>query len=194
MTTGYTTGVSTGTVKDFRTFALQCARAFGACVMQRDDPFENPPELRELSTHYKKGLEKAERRLARVNAMTLQEAKEETKKQYVRALKQWEKSQEENKAAQERYTNMLEKVHAYVPPSPDHVEFKKFMIEQLEESIKFDVHFYTKPEKLAAKEWLRQEKEAAKWEVEYNTKYWQEEQDRVANANTWITRLYESLK
>ena len=41
MPTGYTSGVATGEIKDFKTYALQCARAFGACIMLRDEPMSD---------------------------------------------------------------------------------------------------------------------------------------------------------
>jgi hypothetical protein len=40
MPTGYTAGVADGTITEFREYALLCARAFGACIMLRDEPVE----------------------------------------------------------------------------------------------------------------------------------------------------------
>lgn len=42
MPTGYTAAVEDGTITEFDDFAWQCARAFGALIMMRDDPMSAP--------------------------------------------------------------------------------------------------------------------------------------------------------
>jgi hypothetical protein len=62
--TRYTIGVQDGSIKDFKTFALRCARAFGAGIMQRDDPMDQPPKkLTEESSYHKTEMKKAEKEL-----------------------------------------------------------------------------------------------------------------------------------
>ena len=69
MPTGYTAGVATGEIKDFKTYALQCARAFGACIMLRDEPMSDEiPEFKP-SDHYEKSLAKATADLAAFTAI-----------------------------------------------------------------------------------------------------------------------------
>ena len=45
MPTGYTTDIYNGKDVSFRDFALTCARQFGACIMQRDDPADEKPKI-----------------------------------------------------------------------------------------------------------------------------------------------------
>ena len=45
MPSGYTSDIYNGKEVTFKDFALGCARAFGACVMQRDDPADEKPKI-----------------------------------------------------------------------------------------------------------------------------------------------------
>ena len=42
------------------------------------------------------------------------------------------------KARRQRYTDMLKQVRKWVPPTTEHMGLKRFMIEQLEQSIRLD--------------------------------------------------------
>jgi hypothetical protein len=47
MPTGYTAPVQSGEIVELEDFILLCARAFGACVMQRDEPMKSLPKIEE---------------------------------------------------------------------------------------------------------------------------------------------------
>lgn len=74
MPTGYTADIKDGI--DFKTYAMNCARAFGACVMLRDEPGggERIPDAFEPSDlfvrYHLKAVEKARVELAALDAMT----------------------------------------------------------------------------------------------------------------------------
>jgi hypothetical protein len=71
MPTGYTADVQNGTVTELRDFALSCARAFGACIMMRDDPPGTPiPDQFEPSSYYRIECEKAQAELSRLLTLT----------------------------------------------------------------------------------------------------------------------------
>jgi hypothetical protein len=59
MPTGYTADIKNGI--SFKTFAMNCARAFGACVTLRDEPGggDKIPEAFEASTYHAQQVEKA---------------------------------------------------------------------------------------------------------------------------------------
>ena len=59
MSTGYTCQVADGEITDFKQFLLQCSRAFGACIQQRDDPHSDLPKRMEVSNYHKDELKKA---------------------------------------------------------------------------------------------------------------------------------------
>lgn len=75
MPTGYTSGVAVGKVTDFREFALQCARAFGACISLSDESSDTPipEEFKPDSANSEKVLSAIEAK-DKAYAMTLAEA------------------------------------------------------------------------------------------------------------------------
>ena len=50
MPTGYTTDIYNGKDVTFKDFALKCARAFGACIHQREDNIDDLPKLKKHDT------------------------------------------------------------------------------------------------------------------------------------------------
>jgi hypothetical protein len=204
MPTGYTHGVSEGTITTFEQFAEQCMRAFGACIMQRDDPMSDKPKLRTPDTSYhSKELKRARAQLRRAKKV----------KASILALRAIEQAQNDhkyhtNKIAEEkvifkRYSRMLEDAEAWVPPTPEHENFKKFMIEQLRDSIKHDCsgNYHERELQLAvsrllgfnAKENRAELIETANRDIQYHLKEIAEERRRVKESNDWIMAIYNSL-
>lgn len=72
MATGYTCDVSDGKITTLRDFALRCARAFGALITMRDEPFDAPiPEKFEPHTDYHdKAIREAREQLEKLSAMS----------------------------------------------------------------------------------------------------------------------------
>lgn len=194
MPTGYTAEVADGKVTDFRTFALRCARQFGATIMQRDDPMDEPPKLREPSEYYERSLAESKARLAWLDTLDVEQANDEAAKEYGEAIKQNREYAAKKILTRSRYETMLTEARAWEPPSPEHQELKRFMVQQLTESIDFDCKDYgTKPERLSGPVWLAREKQKTRESVARYTKMWGEELERVENSNRWITALYDSL-
>lgn len=75
MPTGYTAGVEDGTVTTLREYALTCARGMGACIMQRDDPMNEPPKKQEPTDYHVKWLAEAKEKLVQLAAMSNEEIK-----------------------------------------------------------------------------------------------------------------------
>lgn len=208
--TGYTAAVQDGTVTDFKEFALTCARAMGACIMQRDDDLDEKPKLVEPSDYYDKALRDAEnklRALVKTSSTVLRKKLLLEAKNRIESSKKTIREQDEQK---KRYDKMLVKVYNYTPPSPDHKNFKQFMIEQLKDSIKFDCggDYYEENLEREIKEYdslvnsdlaflQQKKKELAKSflrDIEYYTKKRDEEIKRTNERNRWITQLYNSLQ
>lgn len=195
MPTGYTADVADGKVKDFRTFALRCARNFGACIMQRDDSTDTLPELRKEAEYYTIALAKARKRVAELATMTPTEANAAAERAYQTILKSNEGYAENRRTTRERYEAMLAEVVIWQPPTPDHEGLKKFMEKQLVESIDFDTAYVDKPPaKQTGAAWLASERQRARDDLTYALKTLAEEKERVAKANEWITALYTSLE
>jgi hypothetical protein len=195
MPTGYTADIKNGII--FEQYAMNCARAFGALIMMRDEDNDAEiPEKFEPSDYHSKAIKAAREELSRLYAMD-----EVTAEQL--ANEAWEKSESvrikrlaENKETLQGYKAMLEKVKNWIPPTEDHAGLHKFMREQLEKSIAFDDMYasYKSPApKITGKEWLSQEIEKSEGDIEYHTKKHREEVARTDERNLWLSQLRESL-
>ena len=196
MATGYTADVKDGKISDFRVFAMRCARAFGALVEMRDDSLDAPiPEAFEPSTYHTNALATARAALARLQRMTVIQANRAAEKAHAEAMREWERAQRTREIERTRYAAMLAKVRAWQPPSSDHVPLKKFMVEQLEESIRFDCGDVSewKPKPLNGAAWLAKEIERAQSDVAYHEEHLAEDIKRAAERTRWVQQLRDSL-
>lgn len=196
MPTGYTASVATGEVTEFAEYAMQCARAFGACIMLRDEPMSSEIPEFTPSDHNAKALDKAERELAEFAAMTSDERRllyeEETKQRIARANEGIEAQQKQR----DRYEAMLEKAKAFKAPTADHQNYAAFLVSQLEESIKFDCSgdYYQKElQPVSFDQWQSQKRAGLIRDLAYHEKANREEIERTASRNEWVKALRESL-
>lgn len=193
MPTGYTSDVQTGKLTDFKTFALRCARAFGACIEQRDAPMDEPPKPREVSEYHDNETRKARRELERLSGMTTVDIEKEAAAENEESRAANERSRARSAAERERYETMLSAVTRWRPPTKEHEGLKRFMIEQLTDSIRFDCgDTYVAPE-LPPDEWHRKAIESAQRSLAYHESEAEKERVRVAESNAWIEALYRSL-
>jgi hypothetical protein len=195
MPTGYTADIEKGI--SFEKFALNCARAFGALIEMRDDPMDAQiPKSFKPSTYHQERLAEAKRELEKIKKMTPKEADAEAKSYYEKELASHQKNLAAKRATKDKYQKMLEQVQSWTPPSPDHEELKTFMLEQIYQSIDFDCSekYMDAPKKISGKEWKSIHLDSAKRDIEYHTKGWAEEVERVESRNKWIKQLRESLK
>jgi hypothetical protein len=195
MTTGYTHDVADGKLTDFRTFALQCARAFGATIMQRDEALDVPPRPQKVDEYYERSVREAKQELARYNTMSLTTAEQEARLEYERLLATQAEYKAEKDVKRARYEAMLAEVLAWEPPTKDHRELKKFMEEQLRESIRFDCGEWLgpSPTRKKARAWLDEKRELALRRVNSAQESLADERERAEQANAWIAALYDSL-
>lgn len=197
MPTGYTEAIKDGI--SFKQYALSCARAFGALVMMRDEPADEPiPDEFKPSDYHVKALAESEEKLRVFQSLSEEDCQQEMEKERLKLIDSARKQIYENNDLLQKYNAMLRKAKAYCPPSPDHVEFKKFMIDQIEQSIKFDCsgNYYTNElKKLPANvgEWKKSKIDKLMWDISYHTKENEEEINRTNSRNIWIKKLRESL-
>ncbi len=179
---------------------MGCARAFGALIMMRDDPQNAEiPESFEASTYHKDAIEKESTELNELLAMDHSTADAKAKEAHQKHIDYHTKAIAKNNALSAKYKAMLAQVEAYESPSPDHDNFKKFMADQITESIKFDCSSNYHRESLASAklmsgaEWILAEKERLEKSIDYHKKQHQEELDRTNNRNEWVKKLRDSL-
>jgi hypothetical protein len=197
MPTGYTAAVQSGEITEFRDFALRCARAFGACIMLRDESLDAPiPERGEPDTRYHdEALATATKRLAELRAMGPGEAERAATAAYQDLVSAYKDRLAQRLEYRRRYEAMLSLVREWEPPSDDHHELKKFMVEQLTTSICHDTDgsYDLPPEAMTAQDWLREELRKIEWQVNYHTEKRGEEIARTARRNQWTATLRHSL-
>ncbi len=197
MPTGYTHKIADG--QSFEDFALGCARAFGACIMQRDDPADEKPKLQESSNYHTQKLLQAKEQLSEFLAMTEAEKLDYGHMCAEEDIFRINERIEKNIALSDKYTAMYMKVLDWVPPSSEHVELKKFMINQLEESKDFDCnndYNYRELEeakKASAMDYYNKMLDTINWDISYHSEQAQKETERTNGRNQWVQDLYASL-
>lgn len=197
MPTGYTADVKDGI--SFSTFAMNCARAFGACITLRDEDGGGHiiPEKFEPSDLHSKELEKYREKLNLLRAMLSHDCDAAANSEYIKSEDDRMKRLEENSKQIKSYRDMLESVRLWSAPTDDHVKLREFMIEQLESSIKFDdmSDYYSKPtEKLTGQKWLEREIESTIKSINYHEDGNKKEIERAEERTAWVSALRESLK
>jgi hypothetical protein len=196
MPTGYTASIKDGIT--FEEFALDCARAFGACVTMRDDPMSKPiPDSFEPSDYHTKALAQEKSNLTRLNSMTIAEAEVVAKAEYDREIKRIKKSLRESKDLMAKYSNMLRQVEAWQPPTSEHFEMKKFMMEQITSSMEHDdmTEYYTEhpPKLLNGEEWLKETIATTTRSIQYHKDEHTKEVERAKSRSGWVKALRNSL-
>ena len=135
MPTGYTAPIIENEDYTFERYVWDCARAFGALMYMRDDKHDVKIYKPASSDYYKLDLEKANADLELFTGMSEEELKEYIAKsrkddelRYLKAVKKWE-------VENLRLTTMRERVERWDPPTADHVDLKRFMLEQIQQTI-----------------------------------------------------------
>lgn len=196
MPTGYTADIKDGI--SFETYALNCARAFGACVTLRGEPGggEQIPDEFTPSNYSAKAEQKAREDLAAL--LELMPAQREH-----RAAKAWDDAEtsrlsmlEDRRKTREAYEAMLLKVKAWIPPTPEHAGLHEFMRTQIEQSIDFDCgsdYGTTPTPRLTGEQWAAQEAERLNRYIEIHEKAHSDEVARAADRTAWVLALRASL-
>lgn len=194
MPTGYTAGVCDGKVTEFKDFALQCARGFGALITMRDDPMDAaiPTEFKP-GTYHADRLAAAEAELADFQNMRPDEADRMAADDYKQRIAQKAKYDQEREERNTRVKAMLAAVEFWTPPTADHVEMKRFMVEQL--TISIEQPYERDPiERLSGTQWLAGKIAAAKHDIEYHKAENAKEIERAQGRTEWLRQLRASLE
>lgn len=196
MPTGYTAAVGDGTTSAFSDFALTCARAFGALIMMRDEPAGAAiPDEFQPSDYSAKELDAAKGRWAELQSVTPEASEAAALAAYNAECESRADSVLKRTQMRERYEAMLEAAKAWPAPTADHDGMKEFMVQQLEESIRFDCGDFALPAPVqqTGAAWLADQTAAAERGIAYHTKAHAEEVERTAKRNAWVKALRESL-
>lgn len=197
MPTGYTADIVND--QSFEDYVLGCARAFGACLHQQDNDLAEKPKLQEINLYYTNRIEETEQQLNTFNKMSHKDQVDWGQEEKSRQLHSINESLEKKKTLLIKYNIMLDKVNSWIPPSKDHVEFKKFMISQIEDSINWDcsTNYYTveysRIKDMIPLEFYNAMVSQLNKDLLYYKEQLHKEETRTLERNFWIKSLYESL-
>jgi len=193
MPIGYTSEIKNGI--SFKTFALNCARAFGALIHMKGDPHSAPIREDKVSKYHFKELEKSKKELNRILSLTVEECEIEAKKEYQEIIDRYNRWEKEELESRKKYEKMLVEVEKWEPPTKDHIKMKNFMIKQIKDSISFDCEGFnrTDPPELTGREWRAKEVDQLEKDVKYHMEEYHKDKERVDCRNKWVKDLMESL-
>ena len=197
MPTGYTAKLFEGE-QSFNDFVMGCARAFGACVMMRDQPSSTEiPEKFEPSDYNSKALAEAEEKILKLSRMTPEERDIFSQDIINMEIKCHKDQLEKCKISNKKLNDMAAKVRQWTPPSFDHNELKKFMLNQLMISIEDETYHEKEILKSEGKTLQSVYDDAfkdANEDIKYHTNGQAEEIKRTDSRNLWVKQLRDSLK
>lgn len=193
MPTGYTHKIAEG--QSPREFLLGCALAFGACLHQRDEDGTHEPKPRIASTHHAEHAEKLRLELGELLLLTDEECEERARQEYEAEVERRRKRRQEARELRSRYEDALDYVRDWQPPTQEHHGLKKFAIDQLEQSLRYDCSIDTRPlpERRTGKEWRDTKEIVLISEIRSALSSQADENRRTADANHWIEALFASL-
>ncbi len=195
MATGYTYPVAVGKM-NFEQFVWSCARAMGVCIMLRDEPGDVLPPLEFAPDFYHRdAVQKARIELAVWESMGAADKQLWAKREMEKAKQQEAEAAKGCAAKLQRYRDVLAKVSAWTPPTPEHVNFKRFMVEQLTDSIRHDSasDYYTERAARNVETVIQQHGEDLRQSVTYHAEAWEKEQLNASERTAWVKALNDSI-
>lgn len=192
--TEYTKIVAENDNVSFKDFALRCARNFKALIDMRDKPLDAPiPERFEVPEYYRKNYEmaKAEYEKFIANHPTDEQMEKRYNEYVAKETEIVKKENKEKRIIRARYEVMLAKVRKWMPPTDEHESLKIFMIQQLEESLKWDCNEY-ELQIMNRDEWV-ESFDAFRRHMYSSFEDLQKMIARTERNNRWLKELRESL-
>lgn len=195
MPTGYTAGVQDGTVTTFSEYAMNCARAFGALVLMRDDPGKPIPDEMPVDDYHSRRQEGLRAELDSLNAMDDAQREAAAIKAFTDAEDARNEYLEQKQIHRDRYERMLAFAKEFNPPTLEHVKYAEFLTSQLKESISFDCGDYDpeRPIKLDGREWFEKESLRLSTLIERYKESHAEEVERTRGRNQWLKDLRAAI-
>jgi hypothetical protein len=203
MPTGYTAGILDGEINTFEEFAKTCMRAFGATIHMRDEPLSKTYEPEKTSDYHKRAISKKKKELDDFLKLSDEELIEQDKISINTSIDYCVKEILKRKLNLIKLNNIIIQVKEWEPPTSEHQEFKNFMINQLDQTIRYDCdcNYYKKELKRLKKkltnlkaEDIRKERiKEINEDFQYHTKSFKEEKERVNERNKWVTDLLGSI-
>lgn len=165
--------------------------------MMRDDDLDTPipPEFQPSS--YNRDSEATARR----ELETLQAMDSAAKIAYGEDLRQktierFQRNLDEQAAQNKRLADMKDQVEAWIPPTPDHVEMKQFMLQQIEVSKSCSDYVEASLQKARTESPMDFYAAAVRdleRSITYHSQAQKEEEERTRGRSEWVKQLRASL-
>jgi hypothetical protein len=204
MASGYTYKIIDGEITTLKQFAFQCVRAFGATIHMRDDSNDAEYRPREVSTYYNDAYDRTQQEFNRINKMTDKEFEKILIDEWNDSIKYNKEQIEKTKKNAKVLYRLLAEAKAYEPPSDNHIEFKNFMISQLEKTIEHDcsIDFYLNELKKLSEtlksynvEELKEKKlELLRSKLSNYKEDINKEIKRCNESNEWVAKVFKSFE
>ena len=177
---------------------MGCAKVFGDCISMRDEPADKPiPEEFQVSDYHIKAIEKTKGQISQIEGMNSENLEQKAQIAYQHSLDINSDGIMEKGELHNKYLEMLDCVDKWEPPTEDHVDLKKFMQQQIKDSIKHDcsTDYYTDQNVMleSGEEWKDKALKTLRASLEYHKTSHEEEVERIAGQNKWVKQLRESL-
>lgn len=203
MPTGYTAGIIDGTTKDFKAYAKDCMRNFGACIHMRDSKFSDEWKPDTVSDYHPKEIVRLEKEQRELAAMTDADLLALRKKQLNRDIRYHKKGIQKQAETESILNKFLVQSKAFEAPTAEHTGIRDFMIKQIEDTIDFDCRStYHADNVLKAQDELKSldvvkirsdKQEAIQKDLAYHKEHLEQDKKRVAGRNKWVTDFLASL-
>lgn len=203
MPTGYTAQILDGKITTFKEFAKLCMRAFGATIHMRDESLECEYEPRIPSDYHLKALKYCQEELKFLSEMSDDEIIEKKRSEILNDIEYHNKKIVESENNYQKLNTILLDVRMWEPPTEDHKGIKKFMEEQITETLKYDAD--SKYHIIRIRELTEELKnieisdikynrlEKLQKDIKYHIKNYDEEIKRVKDSNKWVEKLLNSI-
>jgi uncharacterized membrane-anchored protein YjiN (DUF445 family) len=191
-------------------FILGCAKAFGSCAHQRDEPADMPPRCRGVEPKPKDynplqalelELEKTLLKLEDAKQMHLNVAKKLSDASYDKMMKEATDMVFDRSVLEDRMEFILQKAIEWMPPTDDHDALKEFAIAQIENVMKHDCDssYYQRIldniHRQTGLEYRNEQITFAEQDIEYVKEKIERKKKEAEtfNGDKWILDLYKSL-
>lgn len=196
MTTGYTAPIYDGKQITFQQFVMRCARGMMPLVSMRDCSLDAEiPQKLAPSDYHEKQITGAKAELAAAEAMTDVDADHAAAWEYEQEVRRRNEAILRRADLRGRYREMLSRVAAWQPPTPQHECLKQFMIGQLQDSEDNDCSDFVWPEpkRRTGAECRAERIENARADIARHERELAEEREHCDASNAWLAALRASL-
>ncbi len=189
--TGYTYKIVEG--MDFKEWVLYTAQAFS---MSSRDGMRDSIEIMKLDPYYEENVADTKSRLDKLRAMSPEQQIEYAQAQIDESINSTKEEIAITTKERELLQAMRDKVEAWSPPSTDHEGLKRYMLQQIDESMRYDSCEDLKAElrsRKSAKVHFEMLLSMAECTYKNAIKRLYEQMEAVAKHNEWVKLLVESL-